>query len=436
MKQVLLYVCVAMIGTATYAQVSNQAIDSLQLQQIVQDIIKTHPSIKEASEALAIAEAKIALAKSEYLPVFYADASYAYMRTSWINLGGAKFDMNPANAYGAALNYNQELYNFGKTEKSVELAQESKNLVNGNVLLLKQMLTLASVNSFYMLYFIQEALQIKAEQIQTLKEHINFLEKKNATGSATKYELLSTKVKLATIENQKLDLETSQKVQSSLINSLLGKTTAQNITVKAVLSGKTIDLSTDSLLNKAYTQRAEVQIAKEKETLAQLQYQVTKAQNYPSLAAFASSGWKDGYFEGHLDDLSKPTFNYVIGVGVKVPLFDGFRKKDNLAIAQSSINNYSSETDLAKRTVSNEVIENQANCENAQKKVSQFELQVEQAKEAYDLAKVNFTVGAITNLDLLDAETALSESKLYLLKSKIDCEVNFIKLRIALGEQF
>jgi hypothetical protein len=37
--------------------------------------------------------------------------------------------------------------------------------------------------------------------------------------------------------------------------------------------------------------------------------------------------------------------------------------------------------------------------------------------------------------NLLDAQTALSESKLYLLKSNIDCEVNMIKLRIAMGEQ-
>ena len=45
------------------------------------------------------------------------------------------------------------------------------------------------------------------------------------------------------------------------------------------------------------------------------------------------------------------------------------------------------------------------------------------------------SVNLLTNLDLLDSYTALSESKLALFKTKVDYSVNLYRLKIALGEQ-
>ena len=51
------------------------------------------------------------------------------------------------------------------------------------------------------------------------------------------------------------------------------------------------------------------------------------------------------------------------------------------------------------------------------------------------LCGVKSMLGTITNLDLLDSYTALSESKLGLFKTKIDYTVSLLKLKIATGEQ-
>ena len=88
-----------------------------------------------------------------------------------------------------------------------------------------------------------------------------------------------------------------------------------------------------------------------------------------------------------------------------------------------------------KRNISNEVVESRANALSALKKVKQSELQLQQATQAYELAEVSYKSGTITNLDLLDSYTALSESKLGLFKTKIDYTVSLLKLKIATGEQ-
>jgi len=155
------------------------------------------------------------------------------------------------------------------------------------------------------------------------------------------------------------------------------------------------------------------------------------SQNNPSLNFFGSGGLKNGY----LPDISILTANYAVGIGLKVPLFDANRSKYNKVMAQSDIRGNVEDAELARRSIVNEVVESRSNTESALKKVSQSELQVEQAQQAYTLAETNYQAGAITNLDLLDSFTALAESKLFLLKTKIDYSASLLKLKIALGEQ-
>ena len=104
---------------------------------------------------------------------------------------------------------------------------------------------------------------------------------------------------------------------------------------------------------------------------------MTKLQNKPFLSLQASGGAKNGY----IPDLQKVTPNYVVGLGFRVPIFDGMKNKYNLAQAQSAITSLSYESDYTKRNISNEVFEAQALMLAAGKKVNQSELQLEQARK-------------------------------------------------------
>ena len=145
----------------------------------------------------------------------------------------------------------------------------------------------------------------------------------------------------------------------------------------------------------------------------------------------ASGGAKNGY----IPNLNKIVPNYVMGLGIRIPLFDGMKNKYNLYQAESAMNSLSYESEFTKRNVSNELYEAEAYMFAAGKKISQFELQLTQALKAYSLAVTSFNSGMITNLDLLDANTAVSESRLMLLKARIDYAASVYKLKAALGER-
>ena len=407
--------------------------DSLSLNEIIREVTTNHPMVKKAMEDLNVADAKIGLAESNYQPNIDFATSYSRMgpisNISIPDLGS--FSLVPHDNYSATINVNQTIYDFGKTEKSILLEKQSKELTLQSVEQVKQKLSQAVIANYYTLVYLQEALKIKDQQLETLNEHLKFIKKKQETGSATQYEVLTTEVRISTIENQRTDLETARQIQVCQLNSLLGKPESTKQQVKKDLNVSLPGLQDDVLITSAMQNRDEMKLASEKAKLAQLRYNLTDTQNNPVLNAFLSGGIKNGY----IPYLYDPKPNFVAGIGFKVPVFDGKRNKYNLSQAQSAIQSNDQETEIARRNIVNEVVEGEANVKASQKKVDQGELQLRQATQAYTLAKTSFDSGVITNLELLEGSTAVSESRLQLMKAKIDYAVSLYKLKSATGER-
>jgi outer membrane protein TolC len=289
------------------------------------------------------------------------------------------------------------------------------------------------MGNYYTIIFLQEAIRIKEHQIKTLNEHLEYIEKKEATGSATKFDILTTNVRISALENQKTDLQTALQIQKSQLNSFLGKSPESPISLKQELLSKQIMPTLDSLCSKAYANRNELKLALQKEEITKSRLDVINVQNNPSLNAFASGGFKNGYLNDSFQDVGK--LNFAVGVGLKVPIFDANRSKFIKIQTNADLEGNRQETELLRRSITNEVVESRANAEAALKKVKQSELQLDQALKAYNMAEVSYKSGIITNLDLLDSYTSLSESKLALYKTKIDYSANLQRLKIALGEK-
>lgn len=439
-KKNILYVIIMIlfINNTIDGQTSNSTriktdIDSLSIKSTIEKVVTSYPSVKVAIEAINNADARIGAARTGYYPEIDLTTNYSNLGpvTKLVIPDMGTFQLYPENNYSASINYKQVLYDFGRTRQNIAIENEGRTISELNLEQVKQKLSLYTVNIFYTLLYLQAAIKIKDEQIAALNEHLNYVEKMSATGSATEYQILSTKVKISAVESQKIDLTASLTAQQASLNSLLGNDNNTNPVVKNELSVNIPVIPADSALSFAFHNRDEVLINEKRTSLAELQYGMTKLQNKPFLSFVASGGAKNGY----IPDLYKLTPNYILGIGFRVPLFDGMKNKYNLSQVQSAITSLSYESEFTKRNISKELYEAEAYMYAAEKKISQFTLQLEQALKAYSLAATSFKSGMITNLDLIDANTSVSESKLMLLKARIDYAASVYKLKASLGER-
>lgn len=427
------FIKIKTMGQIAYTPKTEQYSDSLRLKKIIELVVTTNPSIKAAEETINNANARIGLAKSGYYPEADITGNFANIGpvTKLTIPSMGTFQLYPENNYSASVNYRQLVYDFGRTRQNIELENEGKAIDLQTLAQIKQKLSLIALNNFYTLVYLQAAIQIKEEQLVTLKEHLDYIEKMMATGSVTEFHVLTTKVKISTVESQKVDLVAALTAQQASLNSLIGNAPDSKPIVKNELTVELPVIPSDSILSYAYHNRDEVLLDKNKTSLAQLRYGLVQLHNKPVISIQASGGLKNGY----IPDLNKVLPNYIVGMGIRIPLLDGIKNRYILAQAQSAITSLSFESESTKRKVSNEIYEAEAYMIAAAKKISQFELQLSQALKAYSLAETSFSAGTITNLDLLDANTAVSESRLMLLKARIDYAASIYKLKVALGER-
>ncbi len=435
LNYIQLLIGVLLIGKSATGQnmITDFTTDSVDLQKIVSSVIETHPTVLKAQEAINAAEAGVGLANSAYYPDINFGASFTRIgpvpAISVPNLGS--FDMAPANNYNTSVNVHETVYDFSKTKTNVQMAESGKAIAEKNVDLVKQRLTSLTITSYYLLVYYQEAVKIKDLQLGILEQHLDFVTRKKETGSATDYEILSTKVRISSAKNQKIDMETALENQLAILNSLLGLPEGTKIRVKNRLLLQPLNTESDSLINYALLHRNELILADLRKKQAELHLQSVKTENNPVLSAFASGGIKNGYFP----DLNQPKSNYTAGLGIGIPIFTATRHKNYLQLANSEINTIKQDMEQSKREVSSEVYRNANELQSSLQKIDQSQLQLQQAEEARKLADLSYKAGALTNLDLLDSESIEAESRLNLLRVRTEYMINAARLNISIGKR-
>jgi outer membrane protein len=406
--------------------------DSLGFEETVRKVVTTHPAVLKAAEAVQMAEAGVGMAQTTRLPEVDVTAGYTFLGPlpSITIPDKGTFKMGTPNNITSALNVRETLVDFSRTSGNVQLQKSSRDISAANLELVKQQLIMATAVGYYSLVYFQEALKIKCLQIETLKKHYDFVAKKEETGSATQYEVLSTRVRLSVAESQKTDIETAKKNYMFILNSLLGLPAGSPLVVKNKLVADSEADDRHQLEDYALNHRTEMALAELKQKNARLKLEVIKLQNRPLLTANASTGFRNGYFP----EINRIKANYLAGLSLRIPLYDASRQKYQELMAGNEISMAIQSGEQTCRDISVEVNQNRENLDASSVKITQSELQARLAEEARKLAELSYQTGTITNLDLLDAETVEAESRLSLLKARTDFSINLIRLNLSLGK--
>ena len=422
-------IAVIMFANAVYTQ--NNLKGNLTLNKAIQLALKNQPLINQAEQEVNAAQAKINEQKSYYYPNVQADISYTRIGPiPAIQFGNESFILAPANNYDAHVSAGYNIFDFGRKNALLDLSKSYKLTVEEKTNYIKDELSYNTTKLFYSILYLEKSLGVKNNQIKTLEAHLDVTQKKVESGTATDFEVLTTKVRVASAENQKVDIENEIAKQKIALKSLLGLAADSSVDLQGDLSLLSMSINNDSLLELAYSQREELKIAQDAQKTIEQQKQVASLSDVPTLNAIASYGLKNGLMP-NLDVLRG---NWVVGISASVPIFNGNRKDAQIQEAEANLNANGAQISALKRKINMEVQQAISDLETSKAKLKSTQLQVEQATEAVKRADVSYINGVITNLDLLDAETSLSEAALLHLRVIFQNVINAYNLKKAVGD--
>lgn len=425
MKKYILFTAILFPFYSSFAQ------DTLTIDKAVQQVLRTHPSIEQANANIRAAEARFALSKSSQMPEISALAQYTRIGPIPefnIPIMG-NFILAPDNNYDGHVSAQYTVYDFNKTNSNIDLAQSRIQSSRDAIELTRIGLTIQTIRTFYTILFLQKSLAVQDEQISALQQHITITQKRVTAGSATNFDVLTTQVRVAAAQNQKVEIQNALEKQYSLFRQLLGLLPNNPVLIDGTFDKEHLSVANDALIRTAAEQRTELKLARDAEQTAQLQKQASARSEMPSLKLFGNYGVKNGY-EPNLDVWRG---NWAFGAIAAVPIFNGNRTEYQVEESKAILEAEQAHTAFMLKQINSEVEQAAADVQAAEKKVEISKVQLNQAHEAVVIARMRFDIGSITNLDLLDAETAESASKLADLQSLYQYTISKYNLQLATG---
>lgn len=387
--------------------------DSLTVERAVAIALERSPAVRGAREAISAAEARTGQVKSNYYPQVEADAAFRRIDPTIsvdfpIDGKLQTFSFAPNNNYEAAVSLHQTLYDFGRSAAQMDVARFAEQSAADNVDLVRSSIAYQVIGTYYSLLLLDRSLSVQDEQIAALRASLEVSRKRESEGSATSFDVLSTQVRLTTLENGRTDIVRDVTKQEAQMRRLLGLAPNAPIRLKGEFNPVQRSEAAADLVALALKNRAELVNARDAVHAAELQMAVARTGETPTIGLTLSGGVKNGF----PPDLEKLYPNWVGGVQVAVPIFNGFRSRYKEEEAEANLRAAQDRLADLEAGVGSEVTQAAADLEATYGKIAAAGTQIEQAREALRLAQLRYANGAITSTELLNAQAVVQETEL------------------------
>lgn len=425
---IALFACLIFFNPA-FAQGNSP--DSIAVERAIALVMENHPAIRRAQQGIAASDARIEQSRSGYYPDISGLGSYTRVGPvpSFDIPGQGTIDLAPANNYNFNIELRQTVFDFGRRSAAVDLAESGRESAVEGVESVRLNLAYQTVDLFLSILFLRENISVIDKQLGVLNEHLDIIRKKIQAGTATDFDVLTTEVRIANTRGRKVDALAALQKQEIMFRELTGLSPEGPLVLKGDFSVAPVDIGVDSLISLAMKQLPEAKLSRCAESAAELQLSLASLGNRPTLAVNALFGFKNGY-QPDLDELNA---DWVLGLQVRAPIFNGFLTRGRKHQAVADLNSARLHSRNIKLQVSANVQQAFVAVAASREKLDTAEPQVAQAEQAVSLARIRYKAGTATNLDLLDAETALIDARLIRLKAKFDLAVSRYALDRAIG---
>lgn len=399
--------------------------DSLTVEAVVQQVLGTHPAIGAARKEVDAASARAGQARSARWP--RVEAVGTYRRQDPVpeitvpggladpgGAGGARqrtIGIQPNNLYDGRLQVRQTLYDFGTTDARINQATAGRTAAQRRVEVERTDLAFQAVQAFYTTLLSEARLRVQRAQIDQLERTLQVVRRRREAGTATEFEIQSTKTRLSSARSQHTRLQSQRERQRAELRRLLGTGSDTTLALKGTLqfrSGDPLQPETDTLTEQVFRQHPSVQALRAQVRTAHRQVRVADHTDAPRLALSAQGGVKNGY----PGELNEPRLNESIGLSLHVPLFEGFAAKRRVEEAEAEVQAAEARLANVRQQVRTRVEQAAAQLRASLDRLDTTERRVEQARTAAQLARTRYEAGTVTNLELIEAETELRRARL------------------------
>jgi len=386
----------------------------LSLQDSIDYALKNNPSIQIASEDKKKSELSVGETKAGKMPTVSLGSGYTYQ--------GNSGDDSVSNS----LRMNLPIYSGGRTEAQIEQAKLGVRTADLNVEKSKQQLILDATSNYYSVLEAKNMRAVNEESVNNLKAHLNIVQAKYQEGVAAKSEVLRAEVEVANADQNLIKAQNQYELAIADLLTTMNMDAGTELQLKGELAYQADTRTLAEAISLAKQNRPEMAQAQVSIDSAQKGIEIAESNNRPTVSLSASTGWNDRL-------LPTNDTNWSVGASASWNIFDAGVTKSKVGQAESSVAKAKLQAEQTTDSIEQEVRQSYLNMKEAEKRLSTTEVTVNKANEDLYIAQETYRAGVSTNLDVFDAQLALTQAKTNHVQALYDYNVNKAKLDKAMG---
>jgi outer membrane protein len=400
--------------------------DPLSLAELIDIALKNNPETEKVWSNVKRAQAVVGIAKSGEYPHLNASGTLNHARE-------VKFPNGPNTtftSYGAELNLDYLLFDFGETRAAVRATKEALQSAKWWADFAIQKIISEVASNYYEYLNASQLLETKGDSLRDARMILDAADDLCHAGLRSSNDFITAKAAVAEVRMNVAQQEADAAIAYGKLLMSLGLPVETSLQVQTLPEGMQNPLFKEGipiLIQSAEEHRADL-MAKQS-ALSEMNARVDRAKRapLPKLRALGQGGWLEyGKHRGN-------GYNYSAGIALGVPLFQGFeysyQKRQTLAEAEIT----AAELRELQNMIALEVLSYSETVKAAEITMQYSEEFFEDAFKSYDCSLESYKAGLINIFDLLQSQRFLADARNKKAQARTVWLVSLAQLAFATG---
>jgi outer membrane protein TolC len=337
-------------------------------------------------------------------------------------LGGLFGDLpfGRENTYSASLGGTQVLF-APQAFVGTRIARSAREAVSYNVVEETADVRLQVERAYVQALVARELVSISEAAIQQARAFLDQERLRLRAGRASELEVLRAEVELENLRPQQVQAQNAADLAVLNLKRLTNIPYGQPVELTTVLTLPSPDALTDVELDPAAetSQRAAILAAEAQVRIREQRVRLERASYLPTVALQANYG-RYLFPSGAFDFDGDPRTDFTVSIGVQVPLFDGFRRRAQVAQARVELSQAELQRDQLVEAVQLQVEQALREKRRAAALIAARQTTVDQAARVYRLTELQYREGLATQLEVSNARLGLLQARSNLVQALAD----------------
>ena len=322
---------------------------------------------------------------------------------------GGEITMGDVDNYTVGLRVSQPIYAGGLIKATIHAARLFSMLADETVRAAVQDLIYMATHSYYDVLLNQHLLKISADAVRSSQAHLDNVRQRRQGGVASDFDVLRAEVELSNFQAELIRNKNAINMAKTQLLKVMGVSQDSNFTLSDELVYLSSEMTMEEAVEAAYRSRPdlfsrEFDIKYQKELL-----RIARSRYWPTISGYYDNTWSEpdphnrqDIDWGHL---------WQAGVMATLPIFDGFSREGEIIAQKARVRQAMINLIDAEETALFELTKALLSIEDAQEFVESQSLNLTRAKEGLRLAGVGYKQGTNTQVEMIDAQAALTTAR-------------------------